>query len=459
MAAQPINSWKLTGASHVLAAAVIANFVLVGSSGRAWAQQAPAAPVSSIPGLVVTTPPQPAAPPAGMPGLLIAPPSPPPGAAPAPKPAEAVRPKPKPRTAKPSSAGPSEARGPAAHSIAALVNDEPITGFAVEQRAAFMSLSGNFQDRARANLKAIAENPATNERLKAMLEDTIRSNPGKSRDHIIKVFEERKKAFVQSLQQQAVSSAKASLVPTYRKKALEELIEERLKLQEAKRLTIAVSEDDVQKAFKGVAERNKMTPDQFVAYIRQQGGDATVMKERFRAQIAWREVIRRRYGHQINVSGRDVDRLVASSGPSEETLELQLQKITISLPGKIDQKVMAQGLADADGLRRQFGGCKSTSGLVKGQANAKFEDLGYRKASTVNEPTRSLLVSARDGEMVPPALTGSGVELYAVCGRRTVKVTDEKRQAAENELTMKEFERLAQRHMADLRRDARIEMR
>jgi hypothetical protein len=56
-------------------------------------------------------------------------------------------------------------------------------------------------------------------------------------------------------------------------------------------------------------------------------------------------------------------------------------------------------------------------------------------------------------------LTSTGVELYAVCSRRTQKASDEKRQEAENQLQMKEFERLAQRYIADLKRDGRIDIK
>ncbi len=427
--------------------------------------QQPAAPPPSMPGLVITTtpPPQPSGPPSGMPGLVIAPsgPSPfpgpaaPPGGPPQAPAATVAKPKPKPAP-RPAAAKPPE---PVAHSIAALVNDEPITGFAVDLRARFMSLSGNFQDRARANLKSIAENPATGERLKAILNEVIQANPGKSREDIIRIFEERKKVYVTGLQQQAVSSAKASLVPTFRKKALDELVEERLKLQEAKRLSVNIPDDEVARAFKGVAERNKMTPDQFVQMIRQQGADADVMKERIKVQMAWRETVRKRYGHQVSVSGRDIDKLVAAAAPGEDLVELQLHKITFALPAKIDQKQMAQRLDDAEALRRRFGGCKGTSALVKDQQGAKFEDLGYRKAATIPEPTRSLLVGSGDGQMAPAALAGAGVELYAVCARRTQKASDEKRQQVENELQLKEFERLAQRYMADLKRDGRIDIK
>lgn len=389
---------------------------------------------------------------------MIAPPSPPPGMAIAPPPQPPPAAKPKPPPVKKAAPAPAVPKPAPPQGIAALVNDEPITAFEVEQRSQFMSLGANFQERAKANMKAIAENPATNERLKAILEETIKANPGRTRDEIIKAFEERKKAYVISLQQQAVSSAKASLVPTFRKKALEELIEERLKLQEAKKLNIPVGNDDVERAFKSVADRNKMTPDQFAAYLRQQGGDPGVMKARFKAQIAWREVIRKRFGHQISVSGRDVERLAATT-PGTEIEELQLQKITFAAPGKIDQVVLAQRFEAAEALRRKFSGCKATAALVKDQANVKFEDLGFRAATTVAEPTRTLLQSARDGEMVPASLTGAGAELYAVCGRRTPKISEDKRQAAENELTMKEFDRLAARHMHDLRKDALIEIR
>ena len=48
-------------------------------------------------------------------------------------------------------------------------------------------------------------------------------------------------------------------MPTARKQALDELIDERLKLQEAKRLSIVAADDEVERVITGMAERNKMT--------------------------------------------------------------------------------------------------------------------------------------------------------------------------------------------------------
>lgn len=437
--------------------------------GFAPSAQAQQQPVSSIPGLVVTMPPSPGTPPPTTGPPMTAPPMAAPPARPAPspamapaKPAPAKRATPKPK-AKPTDTKSARPAGPVRPggglAIVALVNDEPITAYEVDTRARFMAISGNIADRARAAMKSIAENPNTSTRLRAILDETIKANPGKSREQIIALFEARKKTFVLGLQRQAVETARAGLIPTLRKKALDELIEERLKLQEAKRLGITVSKDDVERAFKSVAERNKTSAEQLMAQVRAQGGDPQVMKDRFRATLAWREVVRRRYGHQISVSNREIDRFVETApATGDPGIELQLHKIVLALPGKIDQRIIAQRLQEAEGLRRRFQSCKTTAALVKDTA-AKFEDLGYRKATSVTEPTRSLLISARDGEMVPATLSGQGVELYAVCARRSLKVSDERRQAAEQELSAKQFDRLGQRHLHDLRKDALIEIR
>ena len=427
-------------------------------------------PTASIPGLVVSAPSGPAPGPVSPPpGLFVAPPT-QPGASQAkpaaPKKEEPTRKAAAPRkTAKAAATATDATEGAGdgipqrgSSTIVALVNDEPITGFAVEQRARFMALSTNIGDKVRARMQAIAQDPKTNERLKGILQETIAANPGKTREQVIAAFEARKKAFVISLQKQAVEGARAGVLPTVRKQALQELIEERLKMQEAKKLTIAVADADIDKVFKDMAQRNKMSPAEFTQHLAAQGADAGVIKSRLRASLAWREVVRKRYGHHINVSQREIESLAMKAG-GEETQELKLGLITIATPGNLDQRAMAARLAEANAMRASFNGCGSMAALAKGRDNAKFQDLGFKKATAIAEPTRSLLLSAKDNEMLPASLSAGTVELYAVCGRRALKVDEEKRQAAETQLTMQEFEKLAQRYMHDLRKDALIEMR
>lgn len=344
-------------------------------------------------------------------------------------------------------------------SIVVLVNDEPITGYEIEQRQHFMALGANIHGRAEQRFKDLIKSESTSNRLKAILKETIDGNKGKTRDQIIALFEERKKQFALSLQKQAVESARQGVLPGLRKNALEELIDERLKLQEAKRLNLVAGDDEVNRIIKGMAERNKVSEQQFADQMRSQGADISTLKARFRATLSWNEVIRRKFGHQVAITESDVDRFVASAASGEDEVDLQVQRITLAVPAKLDQKLMAERLAEADRLRGKFAGCPSTAKLATEVSGATFEDLGTRKPASIPEPTRSFLLSAKDGEMLPPSVGQGGIELWAVCGRQTTKSDDKKRSAAQEELRQREFELLAKRHLKDLRQDAHIEYR
>jgi peptidyl-prolyl cis-trans isomerase SurA len=345
-------------------------------------------------------------------------------------------------------------------SIVALVNDEPVTAYEIEQRARFLSLSSNIGDKVKENFKRLAEQESTNQQLRAIMQQVIDSNKGKAPDQLRAIFEEKKKQFSMNLERQAIESARSGLVPQMRKGAQEELIEERLKLQEAKKNGIEVSDEEVRRVFKGLADNNKMTEEQFVQHLKGLGVDASTLKERFRAMIGWREVIRRRFSALVSVTQREIDRAVSASGDGgDDGVELHVQKMTLSLPTASDQAQMAKRFAEAEALRRKFGGCKSMAGLAKEAPGVKFDDMKFIKPSSISEPTRSLLLSAKDGDMLPPSATPGAIDLLAVCARRTVKGDEKQREKVQEDLRAKEFEMLAKRHLRDIRQDAHIEFR
>jgi peptidyl-prolyl cis-trans isomerase SurA len=270
--------------------------------------------------------------------------------------------------------------------------------------------------------------------------------------------------FVKELQQNMVEQlrreARSSAVAGSRDKAIEELVDEKIKLQEAKRLNAVAEDQEIDRIIGGIAERNKMTIPQFGDHMKGMGVDVNTMRARFRAELSWREVVRRRFGHLIAITERDVDRLVATApGAGEDDVELQLQRITLAMPAKVDQKLIAQRISQADGVAARYSGCANTATLAATVEGAKFEDLGTRKPATIPEPTRTLLLNARDGDMLPPSVGQAGIELWTVCGRKILKADDQKREMAQAELRQREFEILAKRHLKDLRQDAAIEYR
>ncbi|NJO34902.1 MAG: hypothetical protein HC869_19075 [Rhodospirillales bacterium] len=214
--------------------------------------------------------------------------------------------------------------------IVVLVNDDPITAYQIEQRAAFIALSsgggggGDLKAKAEARWAQIVKDPKTNERF----QDLMRQKNVRTREEA----QALQKQFLSDLQRNMIEQLKregrASSLPRFRKDAQEQLIEERLQIQEAKKLGIEVTDDDVKRMLKGVAERNKMNYEQFAQHLRGMGVDIATMGERFRAQRAWRDLVGRRYGAQVTVTQMDIDRVLSSAATEagDDTLELQVGK-------------------------------------------------------------------------------------------------------------------------------------
>ena len=352
--------------------------------------------------------------------------------------------------------------GKSEQAIVLLVNDEPITAYEIQQRANFLALQSGvgltpeLKAKAEARWAQITKDPKINERLQTLM----RERKVTSQEQAQAV----QKEFVMKLQHDMVEQlqreSRAAMLPKLKKEALEELIEERLKLQEAKRGGIEVTDEEVRRMLKTLADRNKMTEEQFAQHLKGMGVDISTMRERTRAMAAWRETVRRKFSAQISITSRDVDRMISASASETgaDTVELQIQRITLPASGKLDQATLAKRYAEADGLRQRIDGCKAMAGLAK-EANARFEDMKYIKPSTISEPTRSMLLNARDGDILPPATAAAGIEIYAVCGRRSIKADEKERERAQEELTAKEFEIMAKRQLRDLRQDAHIEYR
>jgi peptidyl-prolyl cis-trans isomerase SurA len=340
---------------------------------------------------------------------------------------------------------------PSTQSIVVLVNDEPITGYEIDERVTLSLLGApEMQQRMQAKLKS----GNINDQFKAFALKRLQADPPKTQAEQQARVKQLQAQFVESLKSQVLAEFK----PTARQHAVDELIEERLKMQEATRLNVVAEKDEIDRIINGMAERNKMTPAQFAEHIGKMGANIAGMRQRIKVSLSWADVIRRRYGHQIAVTSRDIDRFVATA-EGQDDVELRIHRILLAVPTNLDQKLVAKRMSDAEALRARFDNCKNTSTLTSSAGGARFDDLGDRRPGTIPEPTRTLLLAARDNEMLPPSLGEGGIELWAVCSRKVIKAEDAKRQTAESELRQKEFEVLSKKHLKDLRQDAHIEYR
>ncbi|MGA1269198.1 MAG: SurA N-terminal domain-containing protein, partial [Gemmobacter sp.] len=78
------------------------------------------------------------------------------------------------------------------------------------------------------------------------------------------------------------------------------LIDEKLQLAEAARLGIGVSEADLQGGMTEFAARANLSAEDFIAAIGQAGVAPETFRDFVRVGLAWRQVVRARFGAQAN---------------------------------------------------------------------------------------------------------------------------------------------------------------
>jgi peptidyl-prolyl cis-trans isomerase SurA len=120
--------------------------------------------------------------------------------------------------------------------IVIIVNDEEITARDIDQRARFLGLSSNIGEQAKEHFDRLVKSESTRAALEKLKHDVVSSNPGKTQAELVAIFQESQKQLGMSLQKKAIESARAGFLPKWRNQAADELIEERLKLQAAKKL-------------------------------------------------------------------------------------------------------------------------------------------------------------------------------------------------------------------------------
>ncbi len=344
------------------------------------------------------------------------------------------------------------------HSIIVMVNDSPITKFSIRQRAALLSLQTNIGKTVRSRFKRMIKSDRTRQVFQKMQRDVINSNRGKSREQLIKIFRARQKRYALGLQKQAIKSARRGAAGGLRRKALNELIEEQLKLQAAKKVNVVIAKGTVDRVIAGMAKRNKKTPKQFAANLKRLGVNISTMRARMKANFAWRQTIRRKFGALVAINDAQIDDTIAAAAnlKTESSVKLLLHKILLPLSSSSDQLTTAKRFSQAERISKRFRNCKTIKRLVKGIANAKYTKLGLRNPTSFSEPTRTMLLTAGDNQITPPTLGANGIELYAVCGRRAGRGSEKQRQQVKGNLRQQEFLVMASRHMRDVRTEARI---
>jgi peptidyl-prolyl cis-trans isomerase SurA len=240
--------------------------------------------------------------------------------------------------------------------------------------------------------------------------------------------------------------------------AEEQMIDQALRLSEARRLGINITDDQVDGAYSNFAKSNKMSVSQLDGIMNQSGVTKSHFKEFIRAQMSWSQALTRRGRGGNRMTEQDVVRRMLQQGGAKPTAtEYMLQQVIFVVPQSERGKI-AQRKREAEAMRARFNGCDSTREFAKGLIDVTVRDLGRKLAPELPSDWAEQIKNTKVGGATSVRETPAGVEFIGICSSREVSDDRVARLTFQAETAEgdKSTEDLSKKYTEELREKAKI---
>ena len=204
-----------------------------------------------------------------------------------------------------------------------------------------------------------------------------------------------------------------------RPQIIKQLIDERLRLQEAQRRKIAVSDRDIAEALGEIEQRNGMPAGALAASLRGQGVAMRTLIDQVRVQLGWTRVLRQELGSRAEVSPADI-------ADQERLFKQQIGKpeyrvgeifIPIEDPSKTPE---AQAFAETVIGQLRAGAPFGVVAAQFSQSQTALQggDLGWVSANDMDPAVASVVTQMPVGAVSNPTRVPGGISIVTLRAKR-----------------------------------------
>jgi peptidyl-prolyl cis-trans isomerase SurA len=262
-----------------------------------------------------------------------------------------------------------------------------------------------------------------------------------------------------------------------RKRALQSLVDEQVKISEATKLRMMPKDKEVRAQIERMAEGMKTSADGLTARLEKQGISKATFERYVSALIGFNRILSGKYRNDVQVSDSEVDRKFAeikskANGQMAKIMnDPRMKAITvyslmeISLPVEGEDSMLLQARAvEAAQVKSRLKGCGNVRAASKGVFNVKIGKRFDADASKLPKQMRAALDKAGAGNAVGPMRGKDGIQLVAFCGSRkltppkpkfTMPTRDQVRRALVNE----KYDGLEEEYLKSVRGSIYVEYR
>jgi peptidyl-prolyl cis-trans isomerase SurA len=245
-----------------------------------------------------------------------------------------------------------------------------------------------------------------------------------------------------------------------RQDVINELIDEKVKIKEAKKFGVDPTSSDVDQSYAQMSQRMRMSPDQLTKYLESKGIRPDTLKARIKAEMVWGSLVRGRYKESLQVGEKDVAAAVREKEGEKlevEAFEYKLQPVVLLVPRGSPPAAIEARKKEAEAVRERVQSCEQANSYFKSMQNAAIRDVVTKTTADIPEVLRGLLDKTPVGHMTPPEVTKQGVEMVALCARKETKIDTPKKREIREKMYVEKYEAKSKSYLKEVRGAAMIE--
>jgi len=243
-----------------------------------------------------------------------------------------------------------------------------------------------------------------------------------------------------------------------RQDVIDELINEKLKVREAKKFGLDVSNSEVDGAYASMANRMRYTPEQLTQTLASSGVNAATLKARIKADLAWPQLVKGRYQSSLQIGEKDLLGVMETKSDDTVGYDYTLRPILFLVPAGSPDTFVEGRKREAEALRGRFQNCDEGLNFARALKDVAVREQVVRSSADIPAELRKVLDGIELGRLTPPETTKFGVEMFAICAKKESSAdnTPGKRQARESVMA-KRYEQKSKEYLQELRRGAMLE--
>ncbi|MGC2439378.1 MAG: SurA N-terminal domain-containing protein [Pseudolabrys sp.] len=245
-----------------------------------------------------------------------------------------------------------------------------------------------------------------------------------------------------------------------RQQAINDLIDDRLKIARAKVYGLEVGDSEITGAFENMAGRQHITLAQFTQVLERSGISPNTVKARIRAEMTWQQLIRGKYNSSLQIGDSDIAKALKDKNEGDAPAVgyiYTLYPVMVVVARGSSEATISAKRSEAENLRSRFASCADGLAMARGLRDVAVRDPITRNSADLSPQLRDLLGNIQVGRLTPPEVTAQGLQMFAVCNKKESATDSPQKREMREQLFAKRFESESKKYLDEIRKAAMIE--